>query len=161
MRMWSSRTGIGTDRVCRIVIPQEYRKHVLTLAHDDKLSGHLGIRKTYDRVLRHFFWPNLKSDVVWFCASCHTCQIVGKPNQPVPPAPLHPIPVMSEPFDEVIVDCVGPLPRTKTGNQFMLTMMCRATRYPEAIPLCNITSKTVIASLIRELTSCPSCFRGC
>lgn len=110
---------MGTNCVCQIVIYQEYRQHVLTLAHDEKL-GHLGIRKTYDRVLRHLFWPNLKSDVVRFCAFCHTCQMVGKPNQPVPPAPLHPIAVMSEPFDEVIVDCVGPLPKTRTGNQFML-----------------------------------------
>ena len=61
--------------------------------------------------------------------------MVGKPNQVVPPFPLHPIPAMGEPFEHVIIDCVGPLPRTKTGNQYMLTVMCVSTRFPEAIPL--------------------------
>ena len=75
--------------------------------------------------------------------------MTGKPNQVIPPAPLYPIPVMDEPFFHVIVDCVGPLPKSKTGNQFVLTIMCVATRFPEAIPLRTITSKSVIRALIK------------
>lgn len=56
---------------------------------------------------------------------------------------------MSEPFERVIVDCVGPLPKTRAGNQFLLTIMCCATRYPEAIPLRNITTKSVTKALIK------------
>lgn len=67
--------------------------------------------------------------------SCKTCQIVGEPNQTVPPAPLHPIPAIGEPLEHVIVDCVDPLPKSKTGNQFLLTKMCIGTRCPKAIPL--------------------------
>ncbi|CAM4523472.1 unnamed protein product [Leuciscus chuanchicus] len=78
-----------------------------------------------------------------------TCQIVGKPNQVVPPAPLHPIPAVGEPFEHVIVDCIGPLPRTKLGNQFLLTVMCVSTRFPEAVPLRNITAPAVTKSLIK------------
>ena len=33
------------------------------------------------------------------------------------------------------MDCVGPLPRTKSGNEYFLTIMCTSTRVPEAIPL--------------------------
>lgn len=76
--------------------------------------------------LKHFFWPGLKSDVVQYC---HVCQITGKPNEIIPPAPLCPIPVVEEPFQKVIVDCVGPLPKSKTGNQFLLTVMCVSTRF--------------------------------
>ncbi|KAK2918459.1 hypothetical protein Q8A73_002830 [Channa argus] len=35
------------------------------------VSGHLGIRKTYQRILRYFFWPGLKADVAKFCRTCH------------------------------------------------------------------------------------------
>lgn len=59
-----------------------------------------------------------------FSRTCPTCQIVGKPNQPVPPAPLQPIPTMGEPFEHVLIDCVGPLPKTKSGNPLLLTLMC-------------------------------------
>ncbi len=31
----------------------------------------------------------------------------------IPPAPLHPIPVIGEPFEHVILDCVGLLPKAK------------------------------------------------
>lgn len=67
-----------------------------------------------------------------------------KPNQVIPPAPLIPISVLGEPFEHVIVDFVGPLPKMKSGNQFILMIMCTATRYPEAIPLHKITTKVLV-----------------
>uniref|UniRef100_A0A4W5NGU8 Gypsy retrotransposon integrase-like protein 1 n=1 Tax=Hucho hucho TaxID=62062 RepID=A0A4W5NGU8_9TELE len=151
MRKWTSHVDAGGDwnAVYQIVIPTAFRQNVLSLAHDHQWSGHLGITKTYDRVLRHFFWPGLKQDVARFCRTCHTCQITGKPNQVIPPAPLCPIPVIGEPFEHVVVDCVGPLPKTKSGNQFLLTVMCMATRYPEAIPLRRITAPVVSKALIK------------
>ena len=128
----------------QIVVPSSYRPHILSLAHDTPMSGHLGINKTYQRILEHFYWPNLRKDVVEFCRSCHTCQMVGKPNQTLPKAPLQPIPAFEEPFSRVIIDCVGPLPKTKYGNQYLLTVMCASTRFPEAIPLSNISAKTIV-----------------
>ncbi len=79
--------------------------------------------------------------------------MAGKPNQMVPPAPLYPIPAVGEPFERVIVDCVGPLPRTKTGYQYLLTIMCVATRYPEAVPLRKITAAAVTKALVKIFTT--------
>ena len=45
----------------QIVVPSSYRPHILSLAHDTPMSGHLGINKTYQRIL-HFYWPNLRKD---------------------------------------------------------------------------------------------------
>ena len=160
MRKWISRNmhGLGeTDNdwgfVHQVVVPTDYRRHVLELAHDHPWSGHLGITKTYDRILKHFFWPGLKAAVTSYCKTCSTCQVTGKPNQVVPPAPLCPIPAVGEPFEHVIVDCVGPLPKTKSGNQFLLTIMCLATRFPEAIPLRKITALTVTKALTKFFTT--------
>lgn len=151
MRKWcpNSENESEWNVVCQIVIPSCYRQHVLCLAHDHVLSGHLGITKTYNRILKHFFWPGLKRDVVRFCRTCDTCQRMGKPNQVIPPAPLCPIPVMGEPFEHVIIDCVGPLPKSKSGNLFLLTIMCTATRFPEAIPLRKITASAILKALIK------------
>ena len=38
----------------QIVIPKTYRAEILSLAHDTPLAGHLGINKTYEKVVRHF-----------------------------------------------------------------------------------------------------------
>ncbi|CAI5691564.1 unnamed protein product [Oreochromis niloticus] len=149
MRYWTLSSGCTHEGVQQIVVPQSFRSQVLSLAHDHIMSGHLGITKTYNRVLRYFFWPGLKSDVAKFCRSCHTCQLAGKPNQVIPAAPLKPIPVVGEPFEHVIVDCVGPLPKTKSGNQYLLTMMCTATRYPEAIPLRSLKTRGIVKALVK------------
>ncbi len=151
MRRWcpDDPTDSEWNVLNQIVVPVCYRQTVLSLAHDHDLSGHLGIKKTYHRILKHFFWPRLKTDVAKYCRTCQTCQISGKPNQTIPHAPLVPIPVLGEPFEHVIVDCVGPLPKTKAGNQYLLTMMCAATRFPEAIPLRKITAPVIIKALVK------------
>ena len=77
---------------------------------------------------------------------------MGKPNQLVPAAPLQPISVCGEPFSHVLVDCVGPLPKTKLGNQYLLTIMCKFTHFPEAIPLRNIKAPKIVESLIKFFT---------
>ena len=136
----------------QIVVPRAYRPEILNLAHETPMSGHLGVNKTYHKILNHFFWPGLKSDVSQHCKSCHTCQIVGKPNQTIPKTSLRPIPAFDEPFSRFIIDCVGPLPKTKSGCQYLLTIMCASTRFPEAIPLRNIKTKTIVTALVKFFT---------
>lgn len=135
MRKWSPTSDEELDwqTVYQVVVPSVYRQQVLSLAHESKWSGHLGVFKTYQLILKHFFWPGLKSDVTKYCRCCHVCQTVGKPNQTIPLALLHPIPAVGEPFEQVIVDFVSPLPRTKSGSQYLLTIMCTSTRFPEAV----------------------------
>ena len=136
----------------QIVMPKCFRKDVLNLAHNSPLAGHLGVNKTYRKVLTHFYWPGLKRDVVNYCKSCHACQVAGKPNQKPIAVPLKPIPAIDEPFSRVLIDCVGPLPKTRSGNQYLLTIMCMATRFPEAVPLRNLKAPTIIKALIRFFT---------
>uniref|UniRef100_A0A671UEB7 Gypsy retrotransposon integrase-like protein 1 n=1 Tax=Sparus aurata TaxID=8175 RepID=A0A671UEB7_SPAAU len=152
VRKWMPRYASLQDdwgTLTQVVVPKPRRQEILVLAHDNPLAGHLGVNKTYDRILRCFFWPGLKRDVRQYCKTCHVCQVAGKPNQTIPPFPLYPIPVVTQPFERVIVDCVGPLPRTKAGNKFLLTIMCSATRFPEAVPLRKITTKTVVKALLK------------
>ena len=155
MRKWRPRSAPATDEwrtVYQIVVPKKKQKDVLSIAHESALAGHLGVNKTYHRVLTHFYWPKLRKDVVEYCRSCHVCQVAGKPNQKIPKAPLIPIPAFSEPFSRVIVDCVGPLPKTKDGNQYLLTIMCASTRFPEAIPLRNIKTPHIVKALTKFFT---------
>ena len=136
----------------QIVVPKSYRHEILSIAHESPMSGHLGINKTYHKIINHFYWPGLKSDVSKYCKTCHTCQMVGKPNQTIPKAQLQPIPAFDEPFSRIRIDCVCPLPRTKSGNEYHLTIMCTSTRFPEAIPLRNIKTKSIVKAVIKFFT---------
>ena len=91
------------------------------------MSGHLGVNKTHHNILNHLFWPRLKSDVSQHCKSCHTCQMEGKSNQNILKAYLQPIPAFDEPFSRIIIDCVCPILETKSGCQYLLTIMCAST----------------------------------
>ncbi|XP_047478502.1 uncharacterized protein LOC125031660 [Penaeus chinensis] len=140
------------SEVHQVVIPLSVRKSVMTLAHDG-LAGHLGIQKTYKKILQNFYWPGMKKDVTIFIRSCHVCQVGGKPNQIIPRAPLHPIRVDSDPFERIVIDCVGPLPKTKKGNHYLFTIMDTATRYPEVYPLNNISANSIVKCLLHFFTS--------
>ena len=141
MRKWRPPNTPANDEwkiVHQIVVPRVYRDEVISIAHNSPMAGHLGVRKTHDRIIQLFWWPTLRKYISEHCKTCHTCQVVGKSNQKIPPAPLKPIPAFNEPFSRVIIDCEGPLPKTKAGNEYLLTIMCAVTRFPEAIPLRNI-----------------------
>ncbi|XP_066980100.1 uncharacterized protein [Macrobrachium rosenbergii] len=134
----------------QVIVPSSLRSKILEIAHC--ADSHLGVSKTYQRLSYNFYWPRMKNDVKSFVQCCHICQIAGKPNEVIPPAPLKIITIPHEPFSKVVIDCVGPLPKTRKGNQYLLTVMCPTTRFPIAIPLPNISAKKIIESLIKIFT---------
>ena len=114
MRKWRPRDVPADEEwtvAHQIVMPKKYRGEILSLAHESAMAGYLGVNKTYAKILNHFYWPHLRKDVSEYCKSCHVCQMVGKPNETIPVAPLKPIPICSEPFSEIIIDCVVLCPR--------------------------------------------------
>ncbi|XP_068200632.1 uncharacterized protein [Palaemon carinicauda] len=135
----------------QLVVPLTLRKIILSVAH--QADSHLGVSKTHKRIANDFFWPGMKHDVFEFVKECHICQVVGKPNEVIPKAHLIPIVIPHEPFSKVIIDCVGPLPKTKKGNQYILTILCPTTRYPIAIPLGNICARNIVKNLLKVFTT--------
>ena len=112
------------------------------------MSGHMGIKKTMDRILNHFFWPGMKDDVRRFCRSCDICQRTINKGC-VPKVPLGKMPLIDTPFKRVAVDIVGPIhPSSADGHKYILTLFDYSTRYPEAVALKNITTEAVAEALI-------------
>ncbi len=58
--------------------------------------------------------------------------MTGKPNKKIQLAPLQPIAAVTTPFEHLIIDCIGPLPQSRAGHAYLLTIMCQSTRYPTA-----------------------------
>jgi len=58
-----------------------------------------------------------------FCGTCVKFQRLVKSSSP-DIAPLHSIPLVSEPFCQIAIDIVGPLPPCKdSGNRFIITVL--------------------------------------
>ena len=137
----------GVRHVDRVVVPEAYRNEILRVAHTIPLAGHMGSTKTLNRIEAHFFWPGISLDVRKFCATCPQCQIVARKLKSHR-APLNPVKSETEPFRKIAIDIVGELPRTTTGYKYIL-IVDYATRYPEAIPLRNTSSKTIADALVQ------------
>ncbi|GFV24079.1 retrovirus-related Pol polyprotein from transposon 412 [Trichonephila clavipes] len=136
----------GTKRKC-LVVPEKYRKNLMTIGHE-ATAAHLGVTKTKDAIFKTFYWPKCFSDVEDFVKTCDKCQRVGKP-QDKKRAPLKIVPVITEIFTKINIDASGPLPMTPSGNKYIITALCMSSRYPDAIPVANLCSTTVVNALLQ------------
>ncbi|XP_064462613.1 uncharacterized protein LOC135373319 [Ornithodoros turicata] len=143
-RHYQDRKGVVVDQ---LVVPKSLRDDVLELCHSNSWAGHLGSRKTKQRLLQEWYWPGCFKDVENYVRACDTCQRVGKPNERYK-APLTLVPIISEPFQRLVIDVVGPLPVSKSGYKYVLTMICPATKFPEAVPLKEQTSPEIVDGLL-------------
>ena len=133
-RKWTPPDRNGQDmEVEQLILPQQCRGTILTLAHSIPLSGHLGKDKTACHILQRFYRPTLYKDVAPFCKSCPSCQKTTRTRKQC--VPMVPLPIISEPFSRIAMDIVGPLPRSHSGMKYILVIYDYATRYPEEIPL--------------------------
>jgi len=71
--------------------------------------------------------------LLYIAALAEACQLDA--SRRVSRVPLIPLPIMSEPFQRIAMDIVGPLPKSHIGKRFVLVVCDYATRYPEAVPL--------------------------
>ena len=134
------------DDVEQLVLPSPLRPMVLKLAHDIPMAGHLGKKKTADRILCRFYWPGLHQDVAQHCKTCEQCQ--KSSMRKGKKALLVPLPIMDEPFRRIAMDIVGPLPRSSSGKRYILVICDYATRFPEAVALRTIDANAVAEELL-------------
>lgn len=141
---------IRGEIVEQLAVPQPYRRMVLDLAHKHAMGGHLGTEKTTQRVLQRFYWPGVHRAVEDYCKSCPDCQLTAPMTHFR--SPLVPLPIIEVPFDRIAMDLVGPLVKSSRGFQYILVVLDYATRYPEAIPLRNTSSKSIAKELFNMFT---------
>ena len=122
-----------------LALPQPLRAQVMEMAHES--MGHMGFKRVLKLIKQKFVWPGMSVHVRAHCESCKVCQ-KGK-RQNARKAPLMIRPVLSEPFESIAFDLVGPMDPGEGGARFVLTAICMASRWPEAIPLRTVTAEDV------------------
>ena len=130
--------------VPRPIVPETWRKLVFDIVHS---LSHPGARTTKRLVSRKFVWHGLGKQITEWAKSCIPCQKakVHKHTK----APLSKFELPTRRFDHVHVDLVGPLPESQ-GHSYLLTIVDRFSRWPEAIPLKNIETRTVARAFVHN-----------
>jgi transposase InsO family protein len=132
--------GDVSTGVFRPLVPRAMRRAVFDKLH---VAMHPGVRASRRLVAARFLWPAMNSEVAEWARSCLTCQ-QSKISRHVHLQPEH-IPVPARRFAHVHVNLVGPL-TTSSGCSYIFTMVDRATRWVEAVPLSNITAAECAAA---------------
>jgi len=142
--------GKFSESAFQLIVPATHENEVIRLAHDMPLSGHLGIKRTTQRIASQFHFPKLKFKVTKHVKSCHKCQMTA-PKRVDHRQPLQPIKILEKyPFEDISIDIVGPtLPQTPRKNKYLLTLVCNVSKWPHAIPLRNLKA-THVADKILE-----------
>ncbi|WVZ76092.1 hypothetical protein U9M48_024094 [Paspalum notatum var. saurae] len=133
-------------RANRLCIPVgSVRLLLMQEAHGGGLMGHFGVKKTQDVLSTHFFWPRMKRDVERFVARCTTCH---KAKSRLNPHGLYmPLPVPSTPWEDISMDFVLGLPRTKRGRDSIFVVVDRFSKMAHFIPCHKSDDAVNIANL--------------
>lgn len=131
----------------RPYVPKLLRKVVFEKSHN---LSHPGIRSTRKMISSRYFWPNLNKDVNRWAKSCIQCQ-KSKVIRHVKSG-VEAIPIPSGRFEHIHLDLVGPLPMSK-GYSYLLTLVDRFSRWPEAYPIKEMSTETVASTFVSQYIS--------
>ena len=125
--------------------------------HTSPLGGHSGFLKTYHRVKKEFFWDGLKSDIEKFVAECLVCQQNKVETIKTPSLP-HPLSIPSQPWEEISMDFITGLPKSK-GKSVIMVVVDRLTKYAHFCALSHpfkaSTAATTFTDTIQKLHGNP------
>ncbi|KAM0066873.1 putative nucleotidyltransferase, Ribonuclease H [Helianthus debilis subsp. tardiflorus] len=111
----------------RLCIPKvSLRESLIKEVHEGGLAGHFGADKTTLMLKQHFFWSKLARDVdhlIRRCATCHRAK-----SRSAPHGLYMPLPVPNAPWEDVSLDFITGLPRTKRNKDSILVVVDRFSK---------------------------------
>jgi hypothetical protein len=117
----------------KLVATQLSHFAIMRAAHDD--LAHKGFYATNALVSERFWWPAMRTDLVWFIRTCRLCQLRQTRNILIPPVVANPAPL----FAKIYVDTMH-MPKSN-GYKYLVQGRCSLTHYVE---FCKLRTETAM-----------------
>jgi RNase H-like domain found in reverse transcriptase/Integrase zinc binding domain/Integrase core domain len=140
------------DNRVQVVVPHALRERVLSLTNYPRSSVHPGGTRLFASLRRDFFWPQMAADCEAFvkrCPSCARKELKCKRRR----AKFLKLFPPSGPLEFISIDILGPLPKTKSGHQYLVIIPDRFSKLTRALPVQNVTAETVAIAFFNECRS--------
>ena len=115
---------ILVDKTGRVLVPQNsvLRSKLILEAHEPPFCGHLGVKRTCERLAEGWRWPSLKTDVERVVKACDVCQRDHSKSKKTW-APLNTI-VTTYPWEVVTMDFLSGLMPSRPGGWKGCVVVC-------------------------------------
>lgn len=140
--------GSKTAQIWRIIAPSEFQNEIIRENHDDILSCHGGYYKTAKKVKSRYTWEAMDNAIKKYIRDCDVCKAVKNTNLNQR-APMGSYREAKHPWRVVSTDYIGPLPRSKLGNKWILSIVDSFSKFVIVKPMKDSTSPTT-CKLIEE-----------
>jgi hypothetical protein len=140
------------DRLCVPDI-KSIRELILKEAHETTYSIHPGSEKMYQDLKKTFWWYGMKRDIAEYVAVCDSCQRIKEEHQR-PAGLLQPLQISEWKYNEIGMDFIVGLPRTRTGYDSIWLVVDRLTKAAHFIPVKITYNSAVLAELYMARIVC-------
>ncbi|RVW33107.1 Transposon Ty3-I Gag-Pol polyprotein [Vitis vinifera] len=137
----------------RLCVPKDVklRNELLADAHKAKYTIHPGNTKMYQDLKRQFWWSGMKRDIAQFVTNCQICQQVKAEHQR-PTRLLQPLPIPEWKWDNITMDFVIGLPRTRSKKNGVWVIVDHLTKSAHFLSMKTTDSMNSLAKLyIQEI----------
>ncbi|XP_070677827.1 uncharacterized protein [Malus domestica] len=139
----------------RMYVPnnEELKKEILDEAHCSAYAMHPGGTKMYHTIRPFYYWPGMKREIAEYVSRCIICQQV-KAERKKPFGRMQPLPVPQWKWENITMDFVYKLPRTRNGFDGIWVIVDRLTKSAHFIPVrekypLNKLAKLFISKIVK------------
>jgi len=130
---------IGEDY--KFYVPDQMIPILLRAHHDD--MAHVGVEKTYQGILKNYWFPSMRQKIFEYISNCFTCIMSNEAaNRKERETSLYPLP--KDPMEILHIDHFGLLQETSDRYKHVLVVVDAFTRFTWLMAVKSTTTKEVI-----------------
>jgi len=130
-------------------LTKEERK-ILQEFHEQPTGGHLGMKRTFERIKLYASWPGMKQENVDYIKHCDICQ-KNKITQRKTKLPLQITDTPEVVWKNCSMDIVGPLTQNFDGNKYLPTFQYELSKYNMAVPIPQQDASTIAGFFVEQI----------